>query len=123
MKKIYLISTLLFTTFYGFAQYQYQPFPSQSGRWVYEMYSDFGFFLGNTYREYLIDTTDGYMKSTDFWYYEQNKEIYFKYDTGSFKLVYDFKLYPPDQPHLVLAAKAIDFRAKYMNNEHTRENV
>ena len=50
------------------------------------------FFLGYTHREYVLDTNDGYMKRPYVWYYEQNKQVFFKYDTGSFKLVYDFNI-------------------------------
>jgi hypothetical protein len=92
MKKIYLLATLFSFTLTGFAQYQYHPFPSQTGVWAYEKYSESYFYLGIERRVYVLDTADGYMKSSYGWYYEQNKEIYFKYDTGSFKLVYDFNL-------------------------------
>ena len=92
MKKALVLSIMLIVAASGMAQYQYHPFPTQTGDWVYGVYSENWVNIGMTRRSYALDTADGYMKSTYGWYYEQNKEIYFKYDTGSFKLVYDFKL-------------------------------
>ena len=92
MKKNYILLFFCSMSIGALGQYQYHPFPTQVGRWVYEEYSENQFFLGYTHREYVLDTNDGYMKRPYVWYYEQNKQVFFKYDTGSFKLVYDFNI-------------------------------
>ncbi|MCT4622526.1 MAG: T9SS type A sorting domain-containing protein [Schleiferiaceae bacterium] len=93
MKKL---ATLLFLllSITSFAQnYQYHPFPKQTGYWKYIEKDWQWIWTGNWINEEYKAQGDTLYSPGEGAYYEKNKRIYYRYDTSSvFKVLYDFNL-------------------------------